>query len=217
MLISRRGLIGFLASAPALATAAPCCGPITPRGARLAVLLDGTGVDRLWFAGDRVDWETGVSRGAWNDGKPHTHCSAFVASVAKRLGIYVLRPPDHSALLLANGQMGWLGSVAAAASGWRPVPDAAHAQARANAGDLVLAAFENPDPDKPGHIVIVRPSDIDAATLQEQGPFVTQAGGHNALSIPLARGFRNHPGAWLPGGSGSVRFFAHSIEWPQGT
>jgi hypothetical protein len=41
--------------APALAAAAPCCGPITPKGARLAALLDGTGVDRLWLAGDKVD------------------------------------------------------------------------------------------------------------------------------------------------------------------
>jgi hypothetical protein len=213
MRISRRGLFVVLASAPALALASPCCGPITAQGARLATLLDGTGVDHLWLAGDRVDWETGVSRGAWNDGRPHTHCSAFVASMAKRMGIYVLRPPDHSAMLLANAQMGWLGSVAAAGAGWRPLPDAAAAQGRANRGDLVLAAFENPDPDKPGHIAIVRPSDIDAATLNEHGPLVTQAGGHNALSTPLARGFRNHPGAWLPGGGGSVRFFAHSIEW----
>jgi hypothetical protein len=216
MPISRRGLIVFLTSAPALALASPCCGPMTPEGARLAALLDGTGVDHLWLAGDKVDWETGESRGAWNDGRAHTHCSAFVASVAKRLGIYVLRPPDHSAVLLANAQMGWLGSAAAAGAGWRPLPDPAAAQTRANQGDLVLAAFENPDPDMPGHIAIVRPSDVDATTLEEQGPFVTQAGGHNALSTPLARGFRNHRGAWLPGGGGSIRFFAHSIEWPQG-
>jgi hypothetical protein len=212
MRISRRGLIGVLMCASARTAAAPCCGPITAKGARLAALLDRTDVDRLWLAGEKVDWETGESRGAWNDGRAHTHCSAFVASVAKRLGVYVLRPPDHSALLLANAQMGWLGSVTAAGVGWRPLPDAAAAQARANEGDLVLAAFENPDPDRPGHIAIVRPSDIDAATLKEQGPFVTQAGGHNALSTPLARGFRNHPGAWLPGGGGSVRFFGHSVD-----
>jgi hypothetical protein len=217
MRISRRGLIVFLTGAPALALAAPCCGPVTPQGARLAALLDKTGVDHLWLAGDKVDWETGESRGVWNDGKPHTHCSAFVASLAKRLGIYVLRPPDHSAVLLANAQMGWLGGASAAGAGWRPMPDAAAAQAAANQGDLVLAAFENPDPGKPGHIAIVRPSDIDAAALKQQGPFVTQAGGHNALSIPLARGFRNHPGAWVPDATGSVRFFAHSIGWPQGS
>jgi hypothetical protein len=211
MWISRRGLIVLLASAPALAIAAPCCGPITPQGERLAAFLDTTGVDRLWLAGERVDWETGASRGAWNDGRPHTHCSAFVASVAERLGVYVLRPPDHSAVLLANAQMSWFGSMAAAGAGWRPLPDAAAAQEQANQGDLVLVAFENPDPNEPGHIAIVRPSAIDAATLREQGPFVTQAGGHNALSIPLARGFRNHPGAWLPGGGGPVRFFVHAL------
>jgi hypothetical protein len=209
--ISRRWLIGFLASAPVLAKASPCCGPVTPKGARLSAFLDGTGVDHLWLAGDRVDWESGASRGAWNDGRPHTHCSAFVASIAKRLGVYLLRPPEHSAVLLANAQMGWLRSAAAQGAGWRPLSDPATAQARANEGDLVVAAFENPDPDKAGHIAIVRPSDIDAATLLEQGSFVTQAGGHNALSTPLARGFGNHRGAWLPGGGGSVRFFAHSI------
>ena len=213
MRMSRRTLIVLAASAPASALASPCCGPVTPSGARLAAFLDGTGVDRLWLAGDRVNWESGVSVGAWRDDRPHTHCSAFVASAAKRLGVYVLRPPDHGAVLLANAQMGWLSSGAATAAGWRSLPDAISAQTRANQGDLVLAAFENPDPAKPGHIAIVRPSDIDAATLREQGPFVTQAGGRNALSTPLKRGFANHRGAWLPDGSGAVRFFAHVVNW----
>ena len=206
MRISRRTLIVVAACAPISALAWPCCGPVTPSGSRLLAFLDSTGVDRLWLAGYKVDWESGAPVGVPIDGRPHTHCSAFVASVAKRLGIYVLRPPDHSAALLASAQMGWLRSSAAAGAGWRPLPDAAAAQTRANQGDLVLAAFENPDPDKSGHIAIVRPSDIDAATLREQGPFVTQAGGHNALSTPLARGFANHRGAWLHNGGGAVRF-----------
>ena len=88
--------------------------------------------------------------------------------------------------------------AAAAGAGWRPLPDPAAAQTRANQGDLVLAAFENPDPDMPGHIAIVRPSDVDATTLEAQGPFVTQAGGHNALSTPLARGFRKSPRGVAP-------------------
>ena len=37
-----------------------------------------------------------------------THCSAFVASFSKQLGVYMLRPPDHSPTLLANAQMRWL-------------------------------------------------------------------------------------------------------------
>jgi hypothetical protein len=42
---------------------------------------------------------------------------------------------------------------------------------------------------------------------------VVQAGGHNSLSESLARGFLNHPGAWLEGGTGSVRFFEHAVDW----
>jgi hypothetical protein len=213
MTISRRALAAMVFARPAAAAAAGCCGPISDAGARLVAFLDHTGVDHLWLRGFRVNWETGKAISAWNDDRTHTHCSAFVASAAKRLGIYVLRPPDHSATLLANAQMGWLRSPAATAAGWQPVPDATAAQTRANRGDLVLAAYENPDPDLPGHIAIVRPSDIDAATLQAKGPDVTQAGGHNAPSVPLIHGFANHPGAWLPGGAGSVRFFAHAVDW----
>ena len=210
-MLSRRLLLALIAVAPARTVASPCCGPVTEAGARLAAFLDGTGVDHLWLPGFKVDWETGAAISAWNDDKPHTHCSAFVASVAKRLGVYVLRPPDHSALLLANAQMGWLRSAEAVAEGWQPLPDATAAQTHANLGELVLAAVENPDPDRPGHIAIVRPSEIDAVTLLAYGPLVVQAGGHNAFSVPLARGFASHRGAWIYGGGGSVRFFAHHL------
>ena len=109
--------------------------------------------------------------------------------------------------------MGWLRSPEATAGGWRPLSDVTTAQTRANRGELVLAAFENPDARKPGHIAIVRPSDIDIVALLAEGPFVIQAGGHNALSVPLFRGFANHKGAWVGGGRGSVRFFAHAVGW----
>jgi hypothetical protein len=211
--LSRRLLLAAIV-APATARADPCCGPITNAGARLVAFLDGTGVDRLWLPRFRVNWETGAAISEWpDDGQSHTHCSAFVASAAKRLGIHILRPPEHSAALLANAQMGWLRGPDAAAEGWQPVPDAIAAQTSANQGNLVLAAFQNPDPDRPGHIAIVRPSDIDADTLLANGPFVTQAGGHNGFSIPLIHGFANHKGAWLPGGGGAVRFFAHPVYW----
>jgi len=88
--------------------------------------------------------------------------------------------------------MGWLRSPEASAMGWQSMPDVTSAQMRANLADLVLAAFENPDPDKPSHIVIVRPSEIGAAALLANGPVVTQAGSRNALSVPLAKGFANH-------------------------
>lgn len=108
---------------------------------------------------------------------------AFVASAAMRLGIYVLRPPEHSPTLLANAQTGWLRSPEAVSRGWQPLSDVTTAQTRANLGDLFLAAFENPDPHKPGHIAIVRPSDIDTAALLAEGPFIIQAGRLNALSM----------------------------------
>jgi hypothetical protein len=206
-------VIAMIAAMPTRAVASACCGPITAAGGRLATFLDSTGVDHLWLHGFRVNWETGEAIAAWDDGRPHTHCSAFVASVAMRLGVYVLRPPQHSQVLLANAQMGWLRSPGATATGWQSLPDVISAQMRANLGELVLAAFENPDPNHPGHIAIVRPSEIDAATLLAHGPFVTQAGLRNALSVPLAEGFANHKGAWTVGGTGSVRFLSHAVNW----
>jgi hypothetical protein len=89
------------------------------------------------------------------------------------------------------------------------------AQFQANRGWLVLAAVENPDPAKPGHIAIARPGTMMAASLLQDGPMLTQAGAHNALSVPLARAFRGHRGAWLAGGKGSVAFFAHAVDWPK--
>ncbi len=212
MRLSRRAAIALLAAVPTRVFASACCGAITSAGARLAAFLDATGVDRLWLHGFRVNWETGEAISAWDDDRPHTHCSAFVASVAKRLGVYVLRPPEHGQVLLANAQMGWLSGSEAASDGWRRLPDVVAAQTQANLGDLVLAVYENPDPDRPGHIAVVRPSAIDAAALMANGPFVAQAGGHNAFSVPLARGFHNHKGAWIAGGGGSVRFFAHTLS-----
>jgi hypothetical protein len=214
MKLSRRTLIAMIAAGvPTRVLASACCGPISAAGGRLAAFLDGTGVDHLWLHGFRVNWETGEAISAWGDGRPHTHCSAFVASAAMRLGIYILRPPEHSQVLLANAQMGWLRGPEAVAIGWRQLPDVTAAQNRANLGELVLAVFENPDPDKPGHIAIIRPSEIDAANLLANGPFVTQAGLRNALSVPLAEGFASHRGAWVAGGTGSVRFFAHAVNW----
>jgi len=184
--------LALLAILPAIARAqSSCCGPITMDGERLRRFLDDSGVDHLWLSGFRVDWQTGAAIKAWPPGTgAHTHCSAFAASVAMRLGVYLLRPPQHRQALLANAQMGWLRSPEAAAGGWRMLPDAFIAQAEANRGTLVVAVFENPNPTKPGHIAIVHPGPITASALTQNGPMVSQAGGHNALAVPLAQGFR---------------------------
>jgi hypothetical protein len=192
------------------ASAAPCCGPITPEGQRLAHVLDGTDVEHLWLAGNRVDWQTGTPIAP--SSASTTHCSAFAAAIAGRLGIYVLRPPQHPQTLLANAQMGWL-REAGGGSGWRSLPDPTAAQAAANRGELVVEAFENPNPHRPGHIAIVRPSEQSADALERSGPRETQAGATNALDISTARGFAHHPGAWVAGGQGGIRYFAHTINW----
>jgi len=133
----------LLPAAPALAQ--PCCGPVTPNGERLLQRLDASGVDHLWLPYKHVNWETGEV-----DNDPHarpaaTHCSAFVASFAKQLGVYILRPPEHSPVLLANAQMRWL-TTDGGSSGWRRLPDAATAQQSANQGNLVVAVYETPRP-----------------------------------------------------------------------
>jgi hypothetical protein len=193
---------------PAVAGAQPCCGAITPNGQRLLQRLDASGVDHLWLPHKHVDWETGeidITR----DGRPSaTHCSAFAAAFAKQLGIYILRPPDHSPMLLANAQMRWL-SFDGASRGWRRLPDSAAAQQGANLGNLVVAVFENPDAHRPGHIAVIRPGTPDAARLAAEGPDVTQAGATNALAMPLRRAFSHHHGAWPD----QIRYFEHAIAW----
>lgn len=179
-------------------------------GVRLERFLDHTRVESLWPAGVHVSWETGVPDGKaeHGDGK-HTHCSAFVASVAKQLGVYILRPPEHPQILLANAQYEWL-SDAGAEKGWQAVNSAEQAQHLANRGMLVVATYRNHRDDKPGHIAIVRPSNKSIAKIDDEGPQITQAGGTNYLSTSLRHGFAGHPAAWE---RQEVRYYAHVVEW----
>jgi hypothetical protein len=198
----------------AQAHAAPCCGPITPAGQRLVQFLDGSDVTQRWLAGWHVDWRTGL-RDRDEPGGPEakTHCSAYVAAMAERLKIYVLRPPEHRQGLLASAQMRWLRDHGAG-HGWRALGSDADAQSAANRGELVVAVYENPDPHSPGHIAILRPSDKSRAALDREGPQETQAGERNAISMTVATGFRHHRGAWLAGDGGTLRYYAHAVDWP---
>jgi hypothetical protein len=130
-------------------------GEVTPAATQLAATIDALNVEQHWPVGLHVHWETGIP-----DGKPeesagkHTHCSAFVAAAAKQLGIYLLRPPEHPQILLANAQYDWL-ATQGAAQGWQPLKDEVDAQNHANRGFLVVATYKNHHDDKPGHIAIV--------------------------------------------------------------
>lgn len=200
------------------AVAAPCCGPITADGRTLGTFLDESGVETLWLPGWHVDWKTGrPDRDAPGGHGSRSHCSAFAAAMAERLGIYLLRPPEHGQILLANAQRRWLDGPDAAADGWLPVEGDRAAVAAANQGFLVVAVVANPNPRKAGHIAIVRPSLKPAAALATEGPDIVQAGSRNLLNGTVARVFRNHAGAWQPGGGGTLAYFAHAVNWDAGS
>lgn len=171
--------------------------------------IDALDVESHWPAGVHVNWQTGVP-----DGKPektegkHTHCSAFVAAAAKQAGIYILRPPEHGQILLANAQYDWLGAEGRE-KGWKEVADGNEAQRLANQGWFVVATYRNHKDNKPGHIAIVRPSDKSAAALAEEGPEITQAGGTNYRSTTVRKGFAGHPAAWK---NHEVRYYVHAVS-----
>ena len=175
--------------------------------------LEGMEVDKLWLPGAIVDWKTGLPTGQpIKDAKSkHTHCSQFVAAVADRLAIPLLRPPEHGVVLLANAQFDWLASDVGKKAGWVRLIDGAAAQAVANDGRLVLASLKNPDPTKSGHIAIVRPGNKDADLLAKDGPDIMQAGGTNALRTTLRRGFGNHKKEY-----DQIAFYAHVVDLPTG-
>jgi hypothetical protein len=183
-------------------------GEVTLAATQVAATIDALNVEQHWPVGLHVHWETGIP-----DGKPeesagkHTHCSAFVAAAAKQLGIYLLRPPEHPQVLLANAQYDWL-ATQGAAQGWQPLKDEVDAQNHANRGFLVVATYKNHHDDKPGHIAIVRASDKSVTALHAEGPQITQAGGTNYRSTTLKQGFAGHPAAW---GEHEVRFYAHAV------
>lgn len=202
--------LGSIAARPAVQTS--CCGPVSEAGRKLLDVLDGTNVESLWLAHEHVNWETGQpDKDADYEGPGKaTHCSAFAAAAGKRVGVYMLRPPEHGQILLANAQAAWFHAPAGQQNGWRELETAKDAQTLANQGNLVVIVYENPDPHKPGHIAIVRPAARPARLLEENGPEITQAGVKNYIKTSTKVGFEHHPGAW-PGG---VRYYAHAVRVP---
>jgi hypothetical protein len=182
---------------------------VTPQAQQIFREIDAMGVESKWNAGERVYWESGLPTGVpeTSPGK-HTHCSAFVAAAAKKLGIYILRPPAHGQKLLANAQNEWL-AEAGPAHGWHQLADAREAQAAANRGMLVVASYRNHHDDRPGHIAIVRPGTKTAEQIAAEGPDVTQAGSTNATSISIKSGFAGHPAAWR---DNEIAYYAHEVK-----
>jgi hypothetical protein len=182
---------------------------VSAEGRHLLDILDATNVEALWLAHEHVNWETGEpDKGADYEGPGKaTHCSAFAAAVGERVGVYMLRPPEHGQILLANAQAAWFHSDDGRQKGWREVKTAKDAQTLANEGHLVTIVYENPDPHRPGHIAIVRPAARSSRLLDENGPEIIQAGERNYAKTSTKVGFLHHSGAWPDG----VHYYAHAI------
>jgi hypothetical protein len=193
----------------AVAAGKPCCGPITPEGARLAATIDSMHVEEFWQPHVHIEWETGRQDrpDGYTGPDAATHCSAFAAAVGLRLNVYMLRPPEHKLTLLASAQTEWFHTEEGKKAGWFPVESMRQAQMLANTGNLVVIAYESPDPHKPGHIVVVRPSLKTEAQLEKDGPEIAMAGSHNKNDSVAATSFNSHPGAWPNG----VKVYAHTV------
>ena len=192
------------------ATSTPVMALPTPNAdaASLERVLDAMQVETHWLPDVGVAWETDEPSGK-RVTDTDTHCSKFAAAAAMNLGAYILRPPEHPTLMLANAQNDRLNEQGAA-QGWTRVANGAQAQALANQGYLVVASYKSPDPQKHGHIAVVRPSAQSAAEIQKEGPQIIQAGIDNFNSASLKEGFKHHSGAFK---NNAIEFFAHAVGW----
>lgn len=191
-------------------------GQVTPAGDSLQHFYLSLNVENRWIAGNHVQWETGEADHPDATSGNHTHCSAFVAAACKRLDLYILRPPEHKQVLLANAQCDWIGGAEAIADGWKPVTGNnifAAAQRLANNGTVVVVLCRNPDDRKPGHAALVLPAEISAAKLALDGPFVIQAGTHNHNKISLKAGFSSHLVDW-PASNILFYYNTRSLHFP---
>ena len=193
------------------ATAIPCCTVVSPEGRHLDAIIDSMHVNELWQAKVHINWETGIQDEPSSTSGPDraTHCSSFSAALGKKLGIYMLRPPDHPQQLLASAQARWFRTPEASKDGWTPVANATEAQGLANKGELVVVIYESPDAHRPGHVAIVRPGPVTPAEMDEHGVRTAQAGALNFSSGYAKISFAKHEGAWPNG----VRYYAHPIDW----
>ncbi len=180
---------------------------ITPNGQKLVKLLDSSHLDRLWQKGYTVNWLTGVSISKTSSSL--THCSAYGAAIAYRLGVYLLRPPQHGQTLLANAQCVWLATDSAKNLGWQKVSTALEAQNAADSGFLVVIGYQNPNPKSPGHFAIVRPAVKTLTLLNAEGPQESQSGNINSENISMKVGFSSHPLAFPNG----VIYYRHNVNW----
>jgi hypothetical protein len=146
-------------------------------------------VEHLWQSGAHINWQTGQPDDPSATHGVKTHCSAFIAALCERQGIYILRPPQHKQELLANAQYDWLPSADAQSKGWRQITGD-------NNGHVVVAVYKNPDAHEPGHITAVMPYALTPDELATNGPKLISASTHNYNFTTLRAAFKRHITDW---------------------
>jgi hypothetical protein len=178
------------------------------QAAMLTAFLDSLQVVNYWIEGFSVNWLTGATNGDsinMTEGTA-THCSAFVGAVTDLLGIYILRQPQASDILLANNQANWL---ATNTDDWYPVDNMVDAQHMVNTGALAVASWLNPDPSQPGHIAVLRPSNRTDASIDTLGPEECQSGDNNYADTNISTGFAT-PGQF----PSEIKYYYHAVTYP---
>jgi len=172
---------------------------VSESGTRLKKDYLAMDVEHLWQSGAHINWQTGRPDDPTANREVKTHCSAFIAALCDRQGIYILRPPEHKQELLANAQYDWLASAEAKDKGWRPLTGAEiykRAQEYANKGYVVVAIFKSPEPHEPGHIAAVMPAPMPSNELASDGPKLISASTHNYNFTTLRAAFKRHITDW---------------------
>ena len=163
---------------------------VTSAGNDLAALLDSLNVGSKWQKGIHIAWFSGEPNNPVAKFETATHCSAFAAAVAERLGVPILHPPVHAQNLLASPQHRWLENEGQQ-FGWRMATDFVDLQTSANQGKLALISKESLVVSSPGHIAVVRPNTVYNLTfLQQNGPQVAQSGSTNSPNITASISFK---------------------------
>lgn len=165
-------------------------------------------VEHKWISGHHVVWDSGQPDMPGSVHGNKTHCSAFAAAACKKAGIYLLHPPEHGQVLLANAQYDWLQSAAGAQAGWREISGGERyfkCHQLANNGRIVVAVYQNLDHSKPGHIALIMPKERSRNLLLNEGPELIMAGTHNHNYISLKSGFSSHISSWP---ENEILFFA---------
>ena len=181
--------------------------PLSASGEKLCDFYLKMDVEANWLSGHHVVWDTGQPDMPQSIHGNKTHCSAFAAAACKKAGVYLLCPPQHGQVLLANAQYKWLQTGEALANGWQELKDTSRyqdAQQSANNGSIVIAIYQNTDSSKPGHTALIMPTERSLALLQNEGPECIMAGIHNHNYISLKNAFSNHIQSWP---ENEIRFF----------